>query len=62
MLLRELFLREAPEAKKAVDYGRAFNHPEHLVFFYGVEGTLEALQHFQEIVTEKPGKTSVRKK
>lgn len=62
MLLRELFLREAPEAKKAVDYGRAFNHPEHLVFFYGVEGTLEALQHFQEIVTEKPGKTTVRKK
>lgn len=62
MLLRELFLCEAPVAKKAVDYGRAFNHPEHLVFFYGVDGTLEALQHFEELLKEKPGKTSLRKK
>ena len=61
-LLRELFLCEAPVAKKAVDYGRAFNHPEHLVFFYGVDGTLEALQHFEELLKEKPGKTSLRKK
>lgn len=62
VLLREIFLFEAKKEKTVQDYGRAFNHPEHLVFFYGVEGTLEALQHFEEIVKEKPGKTSVRKK
>jgi hypothetical protein len=61
VLLRELFFREATD-KKIVDYGRPFNHPEHLVFFYGTEGTLEALQHFQEVVGEKDGKTSVRRK
>ncbi len=61
MLLRELFL-EAKVEKKVADYGRPFNHPEHLVFFYGTEGTLEALQHFQEVINEKEGKTTVRKK
>lgn len=61
MLLRELFYREAAEPK-VQDFGRPFNHPEHLVFFYGTDGALEALQHFEEVVGEKPGKTSVRRK
>ena len=64
MRLRELFLREA--AKPADDsmekYGRPFNHPEHLVFFKGSAGTLEALNHFREIASEKSGATTVRRK
>ena len=65
MLLRELFYREAKET--SVDdsmekYGRAFNHPEHLVFFKGTRGTLEALNHFKEIAEESEGKTTVRRK
>ena len=43
-------------------YGRPFNHPEHFVFFKGAAGTLEALNHFKEIVEEKAGKTTVRRK
>ena len=43
-------------------YGRPFNHPEHLVFFKGSAGTLEALNHFKEIAEEKPNKTSIRRK
>ena len=61
MLLRELFLRETQTAS-AKKLGRAFNHPEHFVFFYGAAGTLEALQHFEEVAAEKPGETTVRKK
>ena len=67
MRLRELFLYEA-KAKPAGDddsmekYGRPFNHPEHLVFFKGAAGTLEALNHFKEIASEKEGKTTVRRK
>lgn len=67
MLLRELFsVMEA--TKNTVDnsgmekYGRPFNHPEHLVFFKGVEGTVEALNHFKEIAGEKAGKTTIRRK
>lgn len=65
MLLRELFFKEAKA--QALDdsmekYGRAFNHPEHLVFFKGSAGTLEALQHFREIADEKEGATTVRRK
>lgn len=65
MLLRELFFREAKAS--AVDdsmekYGRAFNHPEHLVFFKGLNGTLEALNHFKEMAKEKSGATTIRKK
>lgn len=65
MLLRELFYREAKEV--SVDdsmekYGRAFNHPEHLVFFKGTRGTMEALQHFKEIAEEQEGKTTIRRK
>ena len=64
MLLRELFLREAavPTDDSMEKYGRAFNHPEHLVFFKGSQGTLEALNHFKEIAGEKSGGTTLRKK
>ncbi len=64
MLLRELFLREAeaPADDGMERYGRAFNHPEHLVFFKGAKGTLEALQHFKEIASEQSGATTVRGK
>jgi hypothetical protein len=62
VLLRELFYTEAAEDDSMERYGRPFNHPEHLVFFKGSAGTLEALQHFKEISQEKPGKTTVRRK
>lgn len=67
MLLRELFYREAKDVRNAADdsmekYGRPFNHPEHLVFFKGSAGTLEALNHFKEMAEEKEGKTTVRRK
>lgn len=59
MLLRELFYVENAPAKKKL--GRAFNHLEDLVFFYGSEGTLEALDHLKEIATAE-GAKSVRMK
>lgn len=68
MLLRELFaFTEAKKQTATSDdsmerYGRPFNHPEHLVFFKGYRGTLEALNHFKELAGEKPGKTSLRRK
>jgi hypothetical protein len=64
VLLRELFLREAtaPADDSMEKYGRAFNHPEHLVFFKGSAGTIEALNHFKEIAEEKEGATSIRRK
>lgn len=67
MLLRELFYREAKDVRNAAEdsmekYGRPFNHPEHLVFFKGSAGTLEALNHFKEMAEEKEGKTTVRRK
>ena len=52
MLLRELFIREDAKPKIPPMLGRAFNHPEHFVIFYGVSGLLEALQHFDEISAE----------
>ncbi len=39
--------------------GRPFNHLEDLVFFYGAEGALEAIQHLREVGT-KEGAGSVR--
>lgn len=33
-------------------YGRAFNHLEDLVFFYGSQGAAEALEHLREVGTE----------
>ena len=64
MLLRELFLREAasPADDSMEKYGRPFNHPEHLVFFKGSNGTIEALNHFKEIATEQKDATTVRGK
>lgn len=40
-------------------YGRTFNHLEDLVFFYGYDGTLEAIQHIKEITNNT---SSVRMK
>jgi hypothetical protein len=65
VLLRELFFNEAKapaEDDSMEKYGRPFNHPEHLVFFKGSAGTLEALTHFKEIAEEKEGGTTVRRK
>ena len=45
----------------AKQLGRAFNHLEDLVFFYGSEGTLEALEHLKDMNTEQ-GSGSVRMK
>lgn len=52
MRLRELFISE--EIKLL---GRAFNHLEDLVFFYGSSGTLEALEHLKDIATEEGART-----
>lgn len=41
--------------------GRAFNHLEDLVFFYGSEGTLEALDHLRDFASEG-GSNSIRMK
>lgn len=54
------FLKEAEEAA-AKKLGRAFNHLEDLVFFYGSKGTMEALDHLREI-TSKEGASSIRMK
>ena len=54
------FLREAEEAA-VKKLGRAFNHLEDLVFFYGSKGTAEALEHLKEIATVE-GSKSIRMK
>ncbi len=59
MRLRELFFENATAVKKKL--GRAFNHLEDLVFFYGIEGTIEALDHLKELATEE-GSSSIRMK
>lgn len=41
--------------------GRAFNHLEDLVFFYGSEGALEAIRHLEDIATTE-GASSIRMK
>lgn len=41
--------------------GRAFNHLEDLVFFYGTDGTIEALQHIKDFADEQ-GSGSIRMK
>ena len=33
--------------------GRAFNHLEDLVFFYGTDGAVEAIQHLRDFGTEE---------
>jgi hypothetical protein len=69
VLLRELFLFEAKTTPTVSSddsmekYGRPFNHPEHLVFFKGARGTLEALQHIKEIAQgQTKGEHAVRRK
>ena len=59
MRLRELFTESAEVVKKKL--GRAFNHLEDLVFFYGIDGTVEALEHVKEIATQQ-GAESIRMK
>jgi hypothetical protein len=46
---------------EAKQLGRAFNHLEDLVFFYGSEGTLEALEHLRDMA-EESGAQSIRMK
>ena len=52
------FVIEAAEPKQL---GRAFNHLEDLVFFYGSVGTIEALEHLKDLNTGH-GSGSVRMK
>lgn len=59
MRLRELFVENTGQVKKKL--GRAFNHLEDLVFFYGIDGTIEALEHVKEIATQQ-GAESIRMK
>ena len=49
------------ELVEAAQLGRAFNHLEDLVFFYGSAGTLEALEHLEDMASES-GSNSVRMK
>ena len=46
---------------EAKQLGRAFNHLEDLVFFYGSAGTLEALEHLRDMASES-GSQSIRMK
>lgn len=58
------FLKEAEDAAKTASIkklGRAFNHLEDLVFFYGSAGTMEALEHLKDIASEA-GAKSIRMK
>lgn len=57
MRLRELFQEAVPPKQ----LGRAFNHLEDLVFFYGSEGAVEALNHIKDFATEE-GSQSIRMK
>ena len=50
--------KELVEAKQL---GRAFNHLEDLVFFYGSAGTIEALEHLKDFATAE-GSQSIRMK
>jgi len=49
------------ELIEAKQLGRAFNHLEDLVFFYGSAGTLEALEHLEDMAQES-GAQSIRMK
>ena len=46
---------------EAKQLGRAFNHLEDLVFFYGSAGTVEALEHLKDFTTQS-GSSSIRMK
>jgi len=58
MRAREFILHEAAAPKQL---GRAFNHLEDLVFFYGAAGTMEALQHIKDFA-DSQGSGSIRMK
>jgi hypothetical protein len=49
------------ELVEAKQLGRAFNHLEDLVFFYGSDGTIEALEHLKDMASES-GANSIRMK
>lgn len=53
--------KESVNEAETKKLGRAFNHLEDLVFFYGVDGTIEALEHLKEIASDE-GSKSVRMK
>jgi hypothetical protein len=59
MRAREFLIEETKPVLKKL--GRAFNHLEDLVFFYGSKGTMEALEHLKEIMTSE-GSQSLRMK
>jgi hypothetical protein len=59
MRAREFLYEETKPAIKKL--GRAFNHLEDLVFFYGSRGTMEALEHIKEVLTAE-GSQSLRMK
>ena len=46
---------------EAKQLGRAFNHLEDLVFFYGSKGTYEALEHLRDMASQE-GSDSIRMK
>ena len=49
------------ELTETKQLGRAFNHLEDLVFFYGSDGTIEALEHLKDIANDS-GAKSIRMK
>ena len=55
------FIYEAQRIWEAKQLGRAFNHLEDLVFFHGVSGVQEALEHLHDMATEA-GSQSIRMK
>lgn len=59
MRAKEFLIEETKPIIKKL--GRAFNHLEDLVFFYGSRGTLEALEHLKELMTAE-GSQSLRMK
>jgi hypothetical protein len=55
------FIYEARRLFELKKMGRAFNHLEDLVFFYGTKGVQEALEHLRELATQQ-GAESIRMK
>ena len=53
--------QEFKNITEAKQMGRAFNHLEDLVFFHGVEGALEAIEHLRDLATQE-GSSSIRMK
>lgn len=55
------FIYEARKLFELKKMGRAFNHLEDLVFFYGTKGVQEALEHLRDLATQE-GAESIRMK